>query len=83
MKLQPYDVVAWTYKAEIYSDNEIIELLISEGRLSPGARSILDTDEPVSDMIDLVANVECLSDMEMADSDTQPQPVFRDQLNNN
>jgi len=77
MTKQPFDVVGWAYGSENYSHAGIISQLILEKRLAPAA--LIEGDDAV-EMLNLMADTECLDEFEKMDSEVNPQPIFRDQV---
>lgn len=71
------DIAGYTYRADSYKPDELVELLIAEGRLAPGARG-MDADEA----LDQLAAVEGIDreDEYTFDSDDFPKVVLRSQL---
>ena len=71
------DIAGYTYRADAYKPTDLVELLISEGRLSPGARG-MDPDQA----LDQLAGVEGVDreDEYSFDSDQFPKVVLRIQL---
>lgn len=71
------DIAGYTYRADNYSPVDIVELLIAEGRLAPGARG-MDADEA----LDQLAAVEGVDreDECTFDSCEFPKVILRIQL---
>jgi len=71
------DIAGYTYQADNHRPDELIELLIAQGRLAPGARG-MDADEA----LDQLAAVEGIdrADEWSFDSDEFPKVILRIQL---
>ena len=69
------DIVAYAYKAELYTPLGVVHELMKERRLSPAALN-MDPDE----VLEQLAEAEALDEIERSDSATFPQPVFADQI---
>lgn len=72
--LQPFDIVAYQYRAHIYTPAEIVDALIADGLASPAAR-----DMDVEDALDQIAGANAIDRMDeySFDSDDFPKVVFR------
>jgi len=68
------DIAGYTYRADNHRPDELVELLIGEGRLAPGARG-MDADEA----LDQLAAVEGFDreDETSFDSDEFPKVILR------
>lgn len=76
-----YDVVAWQYAGDLFSHYGIVSELVCESRLAPSALvESADSADGVTALLELLADTECLSALELSDSNAHPAPVFRDQL---
>lgn len=75
--LMPFDIVAYTYKADVYMPEDLIERLIADGIASPGARGMY-----VEEVLDQIAGANAIDrdDESSFDSDEFPKVVFRDQF---
>lgn len=71
------DPIGYTYRAENVTGSQLVENLIREGRLSPGARGMR-----VEDALDQLAAIEDVNRRSQVsfDSDRFPKPVEQDQL---
>lgn len=71
------DIAGYTYKAENYRPDQLIELLITEGVASPGARSLT-----VEEALDQIASANAIDryDERSFDSSEFPKVIFVSQL---
>ena len=71
--MKAYDIVGYQYQAAYFHPECMVETLIDEGRLSPGARSL-----SVEDALDQLADVEGIDRMDefTFDSGDFPKVVF-------
>jgi hypothetical protein len=71
------DIAGYTYKADNYRPDQLIELLIAEGVASPGARSLT-----VEEALDQIAGANAIDryDEHSFDSSDFPKVIFVSQL---
>jgi hypothetical protein len=62
------DSETWKYRGQVVTADELVEVLVGEHRFSPAARGM-----PIGDSLFQLANVEALTDEEVADEDRFPQ----------
>lgn len=74
MNLEP---VGYTFMAENFEPDRLVEFMVTTGRLSPAAR-----DMPVEDVLDQHAGALAIDrgDVYSFDTDDFPKPVFEDDL---
>lgn len=77
MALKAYDIVGYTYKAENYRPEALIEMMIAEGSASPAARAM--TAEEALDQI-AAANAIDRQDEWTFDSGEFPKVIFASML---
>lgn len=71
------DVVAYTYRADLYTPAGVIEALIQEGKASPAARD-MDAESAIRQIVE--SNGFDYDDLYSYDSDEYPKPIFSSDL---
>lgn len=75
--MKSHDIVGYTYKADNYLPEALIELMISNGTASPGARGM--SAEDVLDQIAATNGID-REDEYSFDTDDFPKVIFADQI---
>ena len=70
-------IIAWTFNADTYCDNCIIDVLDSAGLVSPAAHN-MNTHDVIDQVIHYVGGDP--DDLYSYDSDDAPKPVFVSQI---
>lgn len=73
-----FDIVAYTYKADIYCPADTIQMLVDDGIAAPAALWDMSPEEALDQIAGSLAIAR--DDEHSFDSDEFPKVVFRDQL---